>query len=114
VLTLAAVAAIKKGPRKMRFLLHVEDSDAAAFVASIDKDRFPSAYSMAQLFLQGLGDEVDEKYRVAAQENYGRGGELEFDDDAIVSASEKGAYVLAWRWIAAREAGVQTNDDADG
>lgn len=35
-----------------------------------------------------------------AQEHHGRDGELEFDDNAVVSISEdRGAYVMGWTWI---------------
>ena len=44
--------------------------------------------------------EVDADYLAAARERYGRDGELEFDDEAVVShGSDPGAYVMAWRWI---------------
>lgn len=36
----------------------------------------------------------------AASELFGREGELEFDDDAVVSwSADGGAYVQCWRWI---------------
>lgn len=35
-----------------------------------------------------------------AQDKYAREGELEIDDDALVSeGGDNGAYVQAWRWV---------------
>ena len=40
------------------------------------------------------------RYRRIAEELYGTEGELEFDDDAVVSAGTgDGAYVMGWRWV---------------
>jgi hypothetical protein len=40
------------------------------------------------------------QYLQAAKQLYGREGELEFDDDTVVSGGVgEGAYVMAWRWI---------------
>lgn len=57
-----------------------EDLERAA------KDCDPS-YKEAQLYIQ------------AAQELHHRDGELEIDDDAVVSFSVKGSYVAAWVWV---------------
>jgi hypothetical protein len=44
------------------------------------------------------------RYRVTAMQRHGHEGELEFDDDAVVSVSDgTGAYVMGWRWIEAEE-----------
>lgn len=51
--------------------------------------------------------EVEAKYLKAAQDN-ARDGELEIDDNAIVSVSKApGAYVMAWVWVSAEQAGVE-------
>jgi hypothetical protein len=42
---------------------------------------------------------TDEQYRVKAKEEYGEDGSIEFDEDAVVSPSEEGAYVQAWVWV---------------
>jgi hypothetical protein len=40
------------------------------------------------------------RYRTYAQENLQRDGDLEFDDNAVVSmGSDPGAYVQAWKWV---------------
>ena len=44
------------------------------------------------------GGELD-VYRTAARDFYGRDGEIEIDDDAVVSIGEDGAYVAAWVFI---------------
>ena len=51
-------------------------------------------------------------YRATADERYGHDGELEFDDDAVVSlGDDPGAYVMCWRWVDADDAKVETGDD---
>lgn len=42
--------------------------------------------------------------RLAAQQK-ARDGELEVDDDAIVSSSDDGAYVEVWLWVGNEEVG---------
>lgn len=43
---------------------------------------------------------TDAKYRDAANEQYGSDGEIEIDDNALVSrGSDEGAYVEAWVWV---------------
>lgn len=53
-----------------------------------------------------------EKYRIAANEFNRDDGELEFDDDAVVSSSDEGAYVMAWKWVDKDEAGIDVRVDA--
>ena len=49
---------------------------------------------------------AENAYRVAARKRQ-RDGEIEIDDNAPVSISEDGgAYVQAWLWIPAEDAGV--------
>lgn len=44
--------------------------------------------------------EEDAAYLQAARDLYASEGELEFDDNAVVSVSEDGgAYVMGWRWV---------------
>lgn len=38
-------------------------------------------------------------YRKAAKSQYHSEGQVEIDDDALVSESEEGAYVQAWVWV---------------
>lgn len=45
-------------------------------------------------------DVLEPMYRRYAQEVYQEDGELEFDNDAIVSISgDGGAYVQGWKWV---------------
>ena len=45
-------------------------------------------------------DAKDQDYRDAAEElDFVRAGECEIDDHAVVSASDEGAYVMAWVWV---------------
>jgi hypothetical protein len=58
--------------------------------------------------------ELDGLYFGAAKSIYESEGDLEFDDDAVVSKGEdEGAYVMCWKWITDGEAGVVKADDED-
>lgn len=46
-----------------------------------------------------ISQRLQERYRAAAKSTYHRQGEIEIDDNAIVSHSEEGAYVQAWVWV---------------
>jgi hypothetical protein len=46
-----------------------------------------------------ISQRLQERYREAAKETYHRQGEIEIDDNAIVSDSDDGAYVQAWVWV---------------
>lgn len=61
-------------------------------------------------------DEIDDKYRAAAAEQYEHEGTLEIDPDAPVSLSDDpGAYVQAWVWVDASSIGLNAaeEDEAD-
>ena len=49
--------------------------------------------------------------REIAQEQYGSEGSCEIDEDAIVSASDSGAYVQAWVWVDRNEEEEDEDDD---
>lgn len=59
-----------------------------------------------------LGDDEPDAYGQAALDT-SKDGELETVDPVVVSYSDEGAYVLAWRWISASEAGVVAHEDED-
>lgn len=51
--------------------------------------------------------EVERKYATTARERYNDEGNMEVDDNAVVSiGADRGAYVMAWKWVDADEAGV--------
>lgn len=55
-----------------------------------------------------------EAYVEAAQQQYGKDGEIEIDDNADFSpGSDPGAYVAAWVWVYAKDAGVDFDGDED-
>ena len=56
--------------------------------------------------------ENEQAYRVAAKE-FGEEGELEFDEDAVVIASNDGAYVMAWQWVDKTELTGEEDDDSE-
>lgn len=59
-------------------------------------------------------DPNDNLYREAADTKWGREGECEIDDGAVVSVSDDdGAYVAAWVWISDEEAGIRREPDID-
>jgi hypothetical protein len=39
------------------------------------------------------------RYVHAADRNYGKEGSIEIDDEAVVSKSDEGAYVMGWLWV---------------
>jgi hypothetical protein len=57
----------------------------------------------------------DKKMRAAAKTQYHTDGEIEIDDDAEISRSERnedgGAYVAAWVWV--RDEDADDKDFAD-
>ena len=68
----------------------------------------------AKLDDEAANKEVHAQYRSAAQERQ-EDGELEVDDDAVVSVGDDpGAYVMAWKWVPAENAGVKVEDTEQG
>ncbi|RWB40493.1 MAG: hypothetical protein EOQ44_25485 [Mesorhizobium sp.] len=75
-------------------------------------------YESAQQVLKKLDEwettsrSADSKaYRDAADELYGREGELEFDDSSdgtncVSAGADPGAYVMGWRWVTSDQAGL--------
>lgn len=66
--------------------------------------------------LIGSAPEVDrgdgKDYRAYAQENLHCDGDLEFDDNAIVSiGDDDGAYVQCWKWVARSALGKEEPQD---
>ena len=57
---------------------------------------------------QKAGAEKDARYLQTAKDNHYSEGDLEFDDGAVVSVSDEGAYVQGWKWISDEEAGVDS------
>ena len=62
----------------------------------------------------------DPEYRRKAQEIYASGtggqfgdGDINVDDDAIVSESDEGAYVAAWVWVPGKEIADASSIEAD-
>ena len=51
----------------------------------------------------------DGTFSAAAREKYagtGSDGDIDWDDETAVSASDEGAYVMAWLWVSNEEAGI--------
>lgn len=61
-----------------------------------------SAFDELRAAIVSATDSLDDvAYRDAACEEWHRDGEIEIDADAIVSASDEGAYVASWVWVSA-------------
>lgn len=57
-------------------------------------------------------------YREYARDRLDKDGELEFDEDAVVSlGADEGAYVMAWKWVddesLIAEGYLEKHDDAE-
>ena len=48
-------------------------------------------------------DSTDNPFLSQARREYESEGEVEFDDDAVVSEGEEGAYVMGWFWVRREE-----------
>ena len=88
--------------------------DEATIVELMDvltrTDRMDLALRIGVSFNENNQEVHDEwtPFLAVAKDKYAREGELELDDNAIVSISESGgAYVQMWRWVSNEEAGVE-------
>lgn len=81
------------------------DREHDSWDPTCDENKLLHAQVMKLLDEVNRSAEPDERttriYREAADDEYGRDGELEFDSDAVVSMSDGGlgAYVMGWRWV---------------
>jgi len=98
-------------------LLHFSDIEEIGALLQSHPDREAASKALATLTQRCGGDESEAgrdeiaAYQRAADEHYGRDGELEIDDGAVVSrGDDAGAYVLAWRWVTDREAGLKADE----
>lgn len=69
---------------------------------SIQIDALCESIGLDSLTLEIDEDEnpLDQSYREAADEKFGDGGQIEIDDNAVISYGEDdGAYVQAWVWV---------------
>ena len=64
-------------------------------------------------FFASRQSELVQRYATYARENCQDDGDLEFDDFAIVSVSaDRGAYVLAWKWVDQGDVGLTDLEQA--
>ena len=54
-------------------------------------------------------DPAEVAYREEAK-NHQKDGEIEFDEDALVSISTNGAYVMGWYWIDEEDIGIEAEE----
>ena len=98
--------ALQMAVRMMRRYL-AKHADAVERVEA--KDDLNSALTKVEDHTEGSrspkASRQDARYRAAAKAQYQREGEIEIDDNAVVSyGSDPGAYVQAWVWVGAYEA----------
>ena len=56
----------------------------------------------------------DAEYIEQARQNYGRDGEIEIDDEPVISHGEDhGAYVAAWVWVSDEDDGLEDDEVID-
>ena len=98
-------------------LLHFSDIEEIGALLQSHSDREAGSKALTMLTQRCGGDESEAgrdeitAFQRAADEHYGRDGELEIDDGAVVSrGDDAGAYVLAWRWVTDREAGLKADE----
>ena len=53
----------------------------------------------AEIALSDLADSALNYFREKAKAEHQEAGKIEFDGDAAVSLSDKGAYVMGWIWV---------------
>ena len=57
-----------------------------------------------------FAEDEDNPYVVAGREMMDE-GDLEMDDKVVISKSDAGAYVLAWKWVSNEDAGLEEAED---
>ena len=57
-----------------------------------------------------FAEDDDNPYVVAGREMMDE-GDLEMDDKVVISKSDAGAYVLAWKWVSNEDAGLEEAED---
>lgn len=86
--------------RPMR--VRIEESDMESILPDSPLHRRIMAQIAEEVLLPG-----HKKYLDYAKENLQQDGDIEFDDDAAVSAGcDEGAYVMCWKWVSDEEAGI--------
>lgn len=82
------------------------------------KDIKPDSPLYSRVLCEFADIDEGEPYRKYAEDRLHKDGELEFDDDAVVSlGADDGAYVMGWVWVSdytLREEGyLEKEDDAE-
>ena len=57
-----------------------------------------------------FAEDEDNPYVVAGREMMDE-GDLEMDDKVVISKSDAGAYVLAWKWVSNEDASLEEAED---
>jgi hypothetical protein len=95
----------------------MDDQIAYLLAAAVAKPEDAVLQGIASLLKDNQAsqtDEIDEKFRKAADDIYGRDGEIEIDEGAPVSkGSDPGVYVQAWIWVTNSQAGITDEEDED-
>lgn len=81
--------------------------DVLTVLANAHGFDFPDAVR----FFAELQNDVQKRYAAYAHENLTDDGNLEIDATAMVSLSDdRGAYVMAWKWVDQADAGVTEHE----
>lgn len=94
--------------------VHLSPEDLGLIVASLSKLTIEPAGALRESLQRKLDESreparlaSDQAYVAAAQTRYNDDGTCEVDVGALVSISEDGgAYVMAWVWVDAEDAGI--------
>lgn len=101
----------------MQMILHDGEIQILLKALKRTKDEgLKSVYNRVVAMAQGEEDRAEDyaKYRQAAKDTYQAEGITEIDDDAVISeGNDPGAYVMAWVWVAAGDAGVDHDEESE-
>lgn len=102
--------------------INIDDDTEKSLKSLVNCNDLPAADdARVRQFVQDMDRRIAEdadpdnaKYRATAEEIHGHDGECEIDDGAVVSvSSDPGAYVMAWVWVYAKDAGLRHDCDEE-
>lgn len=70
----------------------------------------------AKLEILNTDNQHDEAFRAVLMEKYGsqlQDGDLDLQDDALVSSGDEGAYVMSFLYVTNAEAGLEPDEPSD-
>lgn len=99
--------------------INLEREELALLVASLSPLTIEPARVLSDRLQAKIEESLDQtmqqlfqKYRDGADQNYAEEGKIEVDDNALVSiGDEDGAYVMVWHWVSAAAADIADSED---